>query len=68
MITTDVAFCRPGDRLNDVWATIKERGLKNIPVVDQESKPLGVLNAKDVLLSLLQDVEYEELAHRIRIN
>lgn len=60
VMTTDVAFCRPGDWLNDVWATIKVRGLKNVPVVDQESKPLGVLNAKDVLQSLLQDVEYEE--------
>jgi hypothetical protein len=29
-------------------------------VVDQGSKPLGVLNARDVLQSLLQDVEYEE--------
>jgi signal-transduction protein with cAMP-binding, CBS, and nucleotidyltransferase domain len=60
VMTTDVAFCRPGDWLNDVWDTIKMRGLKNVPIVDQESKPLGVLNAKDVLQSLLQDVEYEE--------
>lgn len=60
VMTTDVAFCRPGDWLNDVWATIKDRSLKNVPVVDQESKPLGVLNARDVLQSLLQDVEYEE--------
>lgn len=60
VMTTDVAFCRPGDWLNDVWVTIRERGLKNVPVVDQESRPLGVLNARDVLQSLLQDVEYEE--------
>jgi signal-transduction protein with cAMP-binding, CBS, and nucleotidyltransferase domain len=60
VMTTDVAFCRPGDWLNDVWDTIKERSLKNVPIVDQESKPLGVLNARDVLQSILQDVEYEE--------
>jgi CBS domain-containing protein len=60
VMTTDVAFCRPEDWLNDVWTTIKARGLKNVPVVDQGSKPLGVLNARDVLQSLLQDVEYEE--------
>jgi CBS domain-containing protein len=34
--------------------------LKNVPVVDADSKPLGVLNARDVLQSLLEDVEYEE--------
>jgi CBS domain-containing protein len=42
VMTTDVTFCRPGDWLNDVWATIKDRSLKNVPLVDQESKPLGV--------------------------
>lgn len=42
VMTTDVTFCRPGDWLTDVWATIKDRSLKNVPLVDQESKPLGV--------------------------
>lgn len=60
VMTTGVIFCRPGDWLNDVWTTIKERGLKNVPIIDQVSKPVGVLNVKDALQSLLQDVEYEE--------
>jgi CBS domain-containing protein len=60
VMTKNVAFCRPDDWLNDVWSTIKEHSLKNIPVVDQTSKPVGVLNARDVLQSLLEDVEYEE--------
>ncbi len=60
VMTTKVAFCRPEDWLNDVWSTIKQRNLKNVPVVDQASKPIGVLNARDVLQSLLEDVEYEE--------
>jgi CBS domain-containing protein len=60
VMTTEVAFCRPDDWLNDVWTTIKDRSLKNVPVVDQNSTPLGVLNARDVLQSLLEGVEYEE--------
>lgn len=60
VMTTEVAFCRPGDWVNDVWSVIKERGLKNVPVVDQNSVPVGVLNARDVLQVLLEEVEYEE--------
>ena len=31
VMTRDVVICRPGDLLRDVWARMKERGLKNIP-------------------------------------
>ncbi|WP_246727817.1 CBS domain-containing protein [Chelativorans sp. Marseille-P2723] len=60
VMTSEVAFCRPDDWVNDVWSVIKERRLKNLPVVNQNSVPIGVLNARDVLQVLLEDVEYEE--------
>lgn len=60
VMTKEVAFCRQGDWVNDVWSVIKERGLKNVPVVDDNSVPIGILNAKDVLQVLLGEVEYEE--------
>jgi CBS domain-containing protein len=59
VMTRDVTFCRENDWLNDVWSVFKERGLKNIPVVDQDLKPVGVLNARDALQVLLEDVQYE---------
>jgi hypothetical protein len=39
---------------------MKQRELKNIPIIDAESRPLGLLNARDVLQALLKNVEYEE--------
>ncbi|HVY58094.1 MAG TPA: CBS domain-containing protein [Xanthobacteraceae bacterium] len=60
VMTRDVVVCRPGDWLQDVWATMKSRGLKNIPVTDMENRPLGVLNARDTLEVLLREVENEE--------
>ena len=60
VMTQDVTSCRPDDSLQDVWSRIKERGLKNIPVVDKDSRPVGVLNARDALEVLLEDVRYEE--------
>ncbi len=64
IMTRTVTLCRPSDRLRDAWSIMKERGLKNIPVVCQGSRPIGVLNARDALEVLLEEVEYEELLLR----
>ena len=59
-MTRDVVVCRRGDLLQDVWKRMKERKLKNIPVVDQDSQPIGVLHARDILQVLLKESEDEE--------
>ncbi len=64
VMTREVIACHPGELLTDVWATMKKRGLKHIPVVDEQSHPLGVLYARDALQVLLTEVEYEELLLR----
>lgn len=56
----DVVLCEPKDLLHDVWTRMKERGLKNVPVVDQNSRPIGLLHARDILQLLLSESEGEE--------
>jgi CBS domain-containing protein len=56
----DVVLCRPGDLLRDVWAVMKERSVKNVPIIGQDSRPIGVLNARDVVEVLMDEAEYEE--------
>jgi len=60
VMTSEVLLCRPADFLNDVWTRMKARGLKNVPVVDDESRPLGLLHARDILQILLSDAEDTE--------
>jgi len=60
VMTRDAVACRPTDLLHDVWLKMKERRLKNVPITNQESRPLGVLNARDALEGLLDEVENEE--------
>ena len=60
VMTRAVILCHPSDRLHDIWLTMKDRGLKNIPVVDHDCRPIGVLNARDALEVLLEDAEYED--------
>jgi CBS domain-containing protein len=64
VMTREVIACHPGETLTEVWATMKKQGLKHIPVVDEQSHPLGVLYARDALQVLLVEVEYEELLLR----
>jgi CBS domain-containing protein len=59
VMTRDVTYCHPSDSLHDVLSKMKERGLVHVPIVDQESKPVGVINARDALQVLLGDVEYD---------
>lgn len=60
VMTLEVVFCRPDDWLHEVWSLVKQRSLKNVPVVDQDTMPLGVLNARDIVRVLLEDTEHEE--------
>lgn len=60
VMTRDVVLCRGTDRLQDVSALMKGRHLKNIPVVDADNRPVGVLTARAILRALLSDAEYEE--------
>lgn len=60
VMTRDVALCRGADTLRDVAKLMKERHLKNIPVVDEDKHPIGVLTTRAVLRVLLGEVEHEE--------
>jgi CBS domain-containing protein len=60
VMTRDVIYCRPGDLLHDVWSIMKERKLLHVPIIGDDFRPLGVINARDVLLVLLEASEYEE--------
>jgi CBS domain-containing protein len=60
VMTKDVISCHPGDLLHDVWSLMKERKLLHVPIVGDDLKPLGVINARDALLVLLEGSEYEE--------
>lgn len=59
-MSADVLLCVPRDLVHDVWPKMQARKLSNVPIADVDGRPLGVLNAQDLLGVLLQDVKYEE--------
>jgi CBS domain-containing protein len=60
MMTTTGSHCRGADRLSDVWQVMKDKQLKNLPVVDNRRRPVGILAAPDVLQALMGEVQQEE--------
>lgn len=56
----DVVCCGTTDNLQQVWTTMKARMLKNMPVLDENRRPIGIVNVHDVLSALLAEVENEE--------
>lgn len=60
VMTRDVVLCRSGDDLHEVWSSMKERGVKNVPITDDNVRPIGIVNARDALQLLLQEAEDED--------
>ena len=59
-MTTDAVCCRPDEWLADVLARMEQRSLVHVPVLDDDRRPVGVVNARDALRALVQAGEYEE--------
>ena len=64
VMTEAVTSCRGEDALHDVLALMKKKGVVHVPIVDQNSRPRGVVNARDALQALLREVKDEELVLR----
>lgn len=64
VMSRDVLLCRLGDSLPELWARMRERGFKNVPLVDAGQRPLGIVTARDALQVLLVETESEEVLLR----
>ncbi|WP_245150682.1 CBS domain-containing protein [Pollutimonas harenae] len=60
IMTRDIIKCCPEDKLRDIWEVMKNKALRQIPISDSHSRPVGLLDASDALQVLLKEVEYEE--------
>jgi CBS domain-containing protein len=58
-MTREVTGCHLSDSLSEVLSIMKERGFVHVPIVDKESRPSGVLNARDAFQVLLGEAEYD---------
>ena len=59
VMTRDVVSCRSDDRVEDVLRLMGERSLVHIPVLEADSRPAGVMEARDALKALMARASYE---------
>ena len=64
VVTRTVVHCQSNDVLQNVCSIMKDRGLNNLSILGRDSRPIGVLNARDALEALREEVEYEEVLLR----
>jgi CBS-domain-containing membrane protein len=55
-----VVSCNRDDELQAVWSLMHVHDLKNLPVIDPEGRPEGIVNARDALEMLLHETEDAE--------
>jgi CBS domain-containing protein len=65
LMSRNVISCRLDDDLYATWQRMVTQSLQNMPVLSTDAQPLGVLDIRDALKSLLEQEEYEE---RLLIN
>jgi CBS domain-containing protein len=53
VMTRKIISCTRRDWLDDVWSTMKNTGVRQIPILDENSKPLGIVYAVDAIHVLL---------------
>ncbi len=59
-MSRSIVSCRPEDSVHAVWQTMTARGLQNLPVIDAQNGPIGVLNIRDAMNVLFEQEEMQE--------
>jgi CBS domain-containing protein len=60
LMSRSIVSCGPDDDVHSVWQIMAARGLKNVPVLGADSKPLGVLDIRDAMKALFEQEELQE--------
>ena len=60
LMSRDIVSCGPEDDLHATWQRMAAQRLQNMPVLDADAKPLGVLDLRDALKALFEQEEYQE--------
>lgn len=60
VMTRNVVTCSMRDQLQIVWKRMVDRRLQHVLVLNDEAKPIGVLDIRDALGALLREEQTEE--------
>lgn len=59
-MSRSIVSCHPQDEIHDAWQIMTARDLQNLPVVDDQNGPIGILNIRDAMNALFAQEEMQE--------
>ena len=60
LMSRDIVYCHGHDEVHAVWEIMVARGLQNVPVLNAEAEPLGILAIGDAMKLLFEQEKLEE--------
>ena len=60
LMSRKISFCGPKDDLYATWQKMAAQNLQNMPVLSDDTTPIGVLDIRDALMALFEQEEREE--------
>jgi len=60
LMSRSIIACTPDDEVYAVCQTMAAQRLQNMPVLDADSIPLGILDARDAMRLLIEQEQFEE--------
>jgi CBS domain-containing protein len=59
IMTADVVSCAPEDSIDDLMALMTERRFRHVPVVDADSRLVGIVSIGDVVKNRIDELQLE---------
>ncbi|AAK89136.1 CBS domain-containing protein [Agrobacterium fabrum] len=60
LMSRNIVSCSPADELQTAWQVMVDNRVQNMPVLDADARPLGVLDIRDALKVLFEQEQLQE--------
>ncbi|MCZ7447120.1 CBS domain-containing protein [Agrobacterium rhizogenes] len=60
LMSRNIVSCSPADELQTAWQVMVDNRVQNMPVLDADARPLGVLDMRDALKVLFEQEQLQE--------
>jgi len=60
LMSRNIIACNPEDEVYAVWQKMATQRLQNVPILDADATPLGILDIRDAMKALFEQEQFQE--------